>query len=62
MRVLILIAGALSLAGCGNNDQRDNTQNVGENLTAANIVSNDDQPTHRFPPNGRRDQGPPGLA
>ena len=41
MRVLILIAGALSLAGCGNNDQSDNTQNVGENLTAANIVSND---------------------
>ena len=41
MRVLILFAGALALAGCGNNDQTDNTQNVDENLTAENIVSND---------------------
>jgi hypothetical protein len=41
MRPLILIAGALALAACGNNDQTDNTQNVDENLTAENIVSND---------------------
>ena len=41
MRTLILIAGALALAACGNNDQTDNTQNVDENLTAENIVSND---------------------
>jgi len=41
MRPLILIAGALALAACGNNDQTDNTQNIDENLTAENIVSND---------------------
>jgi hypothetical protein len=41
MRALILIAGALTLAACGNNDQSDNTTNVDENLTAENIVSND---------------------
>jgi len=42
MRAFILIAGAaLTLAGCKNNDQHDNTQNVDENLTAENIVSND---------------------
>ena len=41
MRALILIAGALALAACGNNDQSDNTTNVDENLTAENIVSND---------------------
>ena len=43
MRALILIATALSLpvAACRNNDQADNTQNVDENLTAENIVSND---------------------
>ncbi len=41
MRALILIAGVLVLAGCGNNDQSDNTSNVDENLTAENIVSND---------------------
>ncbi len=41
MRLLILIAGALALASCGNKDQTDNTQNVDENLTAENIVSND---------------------
>jgi hypothetical protein len=34
-------AAAISLAGCGNNDQVDNTQNVDENLSAENIVSND---------------------
>jgi hypothetical protein len=42
MRALILIAGAaLALGGCGNNDQKDNSQNIDENLTAENIVSND---------------------
>jgi hypothetical protein len=41
MRPLILIAGALALAACGNNDQSDNTPNVDENLSAENIVSND---------------------
>ncbi len=41
MRVLILTAAALALAGCGNNDQTDNSQNIDENLTAENIVSND---------------------
>ena len=42
MRAFILIAGAaLALAGCKNNDQHDNTENVDENLTAENIVSND---------------------
>ena len=41
MRVLVLIAGALALAACSNNDQADNSQNVDENLTAENIVSND---------------------
>jgi hypothetical protein len=42
MRALVLIAGAaLTLAACKNNDQVDNTQNVDENLSAENIVSND---------------------
>src|SRR3954470_11490623 len=41
MRALILFAGALALAACGNNDQTDNTQNVDENLTTEDIVSND---------------------
>ena len=41
MRALILIAGAICLAACGNNDQTDNSQNIDENLTAENIVSND---------------------
>jgi hypothetical protein len=42
MRAILLIAGAaLALGGCGNNDQSDNTQNIDENLSAENIVSND---------------------
>ena len=42
MRALLFIAGAtLVLAGCGNNDQTDKTQNADENLTAESIVSND---------------------
>ena len=41
MRALILIAGAFLLSACGNNDHTDNTQNIDENLTAENIVSND---------------------
>ena len=42
MRALLLLAGAaLALAGCGNNDQTDKTQNADENLTAESIVSND---------------------
>jgi hypothetical protein len=42
MRALLLFAGAaLALTACKNNDQTDNTQNVDENLTAENIVSND---------------------
>jgi hypothetical protein len=38
---LLLLAATLALSACKNNDQRDNTQNVDENLTAENIVSND---------------------
>ena len=41
MRALVPLAVVLALAACGNNDQADNTQNVDENLTAENIVSND---------------------
>ena len=41
MRLLPLIAVALVLSACGNNDQTDKTQNYDENLTAENIVSND---------------------
>jgi hypothetical protein len=41
MRVLILIAGALTLAACGKSDQTDNMQSIDENFTAENIVSND---------------------
>ena len=42
MRALIVLAtAALALSGCGNNDQTDKTQNVDENMTAENIVSND---------------------
>jgi hypothetical protein len=38
---LLVIAAVLVLAGCKNNDQLDQTQNVDENLTAENFVSND---------------------
>jgi hypothetical protein len=42
MRIpLLLVAAALTLSACKNNDQHDNTMNVDENLTAENIVSND---------------------
>ena len=42
MRALLSIAcAALALAGCGKNDQSGAMQNVGDDLTAANIVSND---------------------
>lgn len=42
MRATILIAGAaLALTACGNNGQAGNTANLGEDLTAENIVSND---------------------
>jgi hypothetical protein len=42
MRLILTSAAlALALAACSNNDQADNTQNVDENLTAEDIVSND---------------------
>ena len=41
MRAPLHLGLVLALAACGNNDQADNTQNVGENLTAESIVSND---------------------
>lgn len=41
MRVSLLIVAVLALAACGKNNQADTTQNVGENLTAESIVSND---------------------
>lgn len=42
MRVtFILLAASLALAGCKGNASHDNDSNVDENLTAANIVSND---------------------
>ena len=41
MRATLVLAAALALAACSNNDQTDNSQNVDENLTAENIVSND---------------------
>src|SRR3954468_22746149 len=43
MRRLIIAAaaGTLFLSACKNNDQRDNTLNVDENMAAENIVSND---------------------
>jgi hypothetical protein len=41
MRALILIAASLTLVACSHNDQTDKSQNVDENLTAENIVSND---------------------
>jgi hypothetical protein len=37
----LLLFAVLALTACKNNDQVDNTQNVDENLTAENIVSND---------------------
>lgn len=39
--IVAVSALALAVAGCGNNDQTDKTQNYDENLTAENIVSND---------------------
>ncbi|HEV2596588.1 MAG TPA: hypothetical protein VGU01_15460 [Sphingomicrobium sp.] len=42
MRVLLLlVAATCALTACKNNDMHDNTMNTEENLTAANIVSND---------------------
>ena len=41
MRAVFALAALLALSACRNNDQADNTQNVDENLTAENIVSND---------------------
>ena len=40
MRAMLLVA-VFALAACSNNDLTDNSQNVDENLTAENIVSND---------------------
>lgn len=37
----LIFFALLALAACKNNDQVDNSQNVGQNLTAENIVSND---------------------
>ena len=41
LAIAAVSAVGLALAGCGNNDQTDKTQNYDENLTAENIVSND---------------------
>ena len=42
MRLIILTAAlALSLSACGKNNQTDNNQIAGADLTADNIVSND---------------------
>jgi hypothetical protein len=42
MRIPVLIAlAALSLSGCGKNDQTDNMMNADESLAADNIASND---------------------
>jgi hypothetical protein len=42
MRALILVAGAaLCLAACGKNGEAGQTANVGDTLTAENIVAND---------------------
>jgi hypothetical protein len=40
-KVFPVLVAALALAACGHNDHTDKTQNVDENLTAENIVSND---------------------
>ena len=37
----LLLAAAIGLTGCSNNDQAGNTQNVDEKLTAETISSND---------------------
>ena len=41
MRALLIPALALTLAACGKGDQADSNQNIGDSLTADNIVSND---------------------
>ena len=41
MRVPLFLTAALLLAACGKNDQTDNSVNIGDNLTAESIVSND---------------------
>ena len=41
MRALLIPALALVLAACGKGDQADSNQNIGDSLTADNIVSND---------------------
>src|SRR6476469_5652097 len=41
MRAAFALAALLALSACRNNDQADNTQNVDENLSAEDIVSND---------------------
>jgi hypothetical protein len=37
----LVLAAVLTVAGCKSNNQLDQTQNVDENLTAENFVSND---------------------
>ena len=42
MRGWIVLAGAAAaLAGCGNNNQADDSQDLNQSLTASNIVAND---------------------
>ena len=41
MRLPLLIAAALSLSACGNNNQADKAQNADAGLSAENIVAND---------------------
>jgi hypothetical protein len=41
MRAPLLFAAVFALAACGKSNQADTTQNVGESLSAENIVSND---------------------